>query len=60
MTIISVQNLKENCHDKTFLGDKSFLTHNVKFCRCIRKEPNKNQILCGQGILGRDRVIFKI
>ncbi len=30
----------------------------VKFCRRIRKEPNKNQILCRQGILGWDQVIF--
>jgi hypothetical protein len=35
MTIISVQNLKENCDDKTFLRDKSFLAHNVKFLRRI-------------------------
>ncbi len=32
----------------------------VKFCRRIRKEQNKNQILCGQGILGWDQVIFTI
>ncbi len=36
MTIISVENLKENCHDKTFLHNKSFLAHNVKFLRQIR------------------------
>jgi hypothetical protein len=24
MSIISVQNLQENCHDKTFLRDKKF------------------------------------
>jgi hypothetical protein len=60
MIIISVQNVKENCHDKRFLRNKSFLAHNVKFLRRIRQEPNKNQILWGQGILGRDRVIFTI
>ncbi len=32
----------------------------VKFHCRIRKEPNKNQILCGQGILGRDQFIFTI
>jgi hypothetical protein len=42
MSIISVQNFKENCHDKTFLRTKSFLAHNVKFFRRIRYEPNKN------------------
>ncbi len=36
MTIISVQNLKENRHDKTFLRNKSFLAHNVKFLSQIR------------------------
>jgi hypothetical protein len=36
MTIISVQNLKENCHNKMFLRAKSFLAHNVKFLCRIR------------------------
>jgi hypothetical protein len=40
-----------------FLRDITFFRPlydgDVKFCRRIRKEPNKNQIICGQGILGQ-------
>jgi hypothetical protein len=36
--------------DITFSGQ--LYDGDVKFCRRIRKEPNKNQILCGKGILG--------
>ncbi len=64
MTIISVQNLLEKCHNKMFLRGIAFSRplsdEDVKFCRRIRSEPNKNKILCGQGILGRDQVIFTI
>jgi hypothetical protein len=40
MTIISVKNFVEKCHNKTFLRDIAF-SHplydgDVKFCRCIR------------------------
>ncbi len=40
MTIISVQNVLEKCHNKTFFRDKAF-SHplydgDVKFCRRIR------------------------
>jgi hypothetical protein len=56
MTIISIQNVLEKCHNKKFLHDKAFshplYGRDVKFCRRIRQEPNKNKILCGQGILG--------
>ena len=64
MTIISVQNLLGKCHNKTILRDIAFsrplYIGNVKFFRRILQEPNKNKILCGQGILGRDQVIFTI
>ncbi len=56
MTVIGDQNLSEKCHDIMFLCDITFsrplYEGDVKFFRRIRKEPNKNQILCGQGILG--------
>ncbi len=38
MTIISVQNVLEKCHNKIFLRDIAFLAHcdeDVKFCRRI-------------------------
>ncbi len=60
MTIISVQNVLEKCHNKTFL-------HNIAFSRPLYDRDvaafarnQKNKILCGQGILGRDQVIFTI
>ena len=54
----------KNAIKKPFLHDIAFSRplsdEEVKFGRRIRYEPNKNKILCGQGILGRDQVIFTI
>ncbi len=53
MTIMSVQNLWKNVITKCFCAMQHFLAHcdeDVKYCRPIRQEPNKNEILRGQGI----------
>ncbi len=55
MLIKSVKIFFEKCHNNTFLHDITFsrplYDGDVKFCCRICKKPNKNKVLCRQGIL---------
>ncbi len=52
MTIVSVQNIQEKCPDITILHNITFSRPRCEISSLHSLEPNKNQILCRQGILG--------